>query len=197
MSTKTFYVDGNSGILAIGNYSTNDVTIKAAITDPLNYLSDLNFHSGIGYLVVKDKISYTLSLTYPAVPRELKTWPEPGSGSSGCGGGGCCFIMLEAKYEKGILDEVIRRYRDEHTTERNKRGYYKLAEVLIPLMQKSKIFKAIIVLTFADPAVHYAKWYYKQNKWGWIFTPLKVFWMTLFNVLGTNKKFVRKNGENI
>ena len=80
--------------------------------------------------------------------------------SSNDGGGGCCFIMLEARYGDGTMDKVVRRYRDENMTPRNRRGYYKVAEVLVPLMRKSKIFKWIVTKTFADPLVSYGKWYY-------------------------------------
>jgi hypothetical protein len=118
-----------------------------------------------------------------------------GGGGGGGGGGGCCFIMLEARYGNGTMDRVVRRYRDEKVTERNKRGYYKLAEVFIPLMRKSKLFSFFVVKTFADPAVCYAKWYYGENKWGWIFKPLERFWMGLFDTLGTETKFIRENGE--
>lgn len=118
-------------------------------------------------------------------------------GAGGGGGGGCCFIMLEARYGDGTMDRVVRRYRDEKVTERNKRGYYKLAEVFIPLMRKSKLFSFFVVKTFADPAVCYAKWYYGENKWGWIFKPLEKFWMSLFDTLGTDTKFIRENGETV
>ena len=120
-----------------------------------------------------------------------------GAGGGGGGGGGCCFIMLEARYGDGTMDRVVRRYRDEKVTERNKRGYYKLAEVFIPLMRKSKLFSFFVVKTFADPAVCYAKWYYGENKWGWIFKPLEKFWMSLFDTLGTDTKFIRENGETV
>ena len=126
------------------------------------------------------------------------------TGSSGGGGGGnvekqekgsCCFIMLEARYGNGTMDEVVRRYRDEYMTDRNRRGYYKLAEVLVPLMRKSKAFKWVVTKTFADPLVSYGKYYYGQNNHGWIFTPVKNFWMKLFDILGGETEFVRENGE--
>jgi len=114
------------------------------------------------------------------------------------GGGGfslCCFIMLEARYGNGVMDEVVRRYRDEHVTPRNRRGYYKLAEVFVPLMRKSKLFKFAVSKLFADPAVSYAKWYYGQNKHGWLFKPVQAFWMKIFNLLGEDVPFIRENGE--
>lgn len=120
-----------------------------------------------------------------------------GGGGAGGGAGGCCFIMLEARYGDGTMDAVVRRYRDEHITDRNKRGYYKLAEVLVPLMRESKLFKFLVAKTFADPLVSYGKWHYGQNKHGWIFKPVQKFWMKVFDVLGTDTKFIRENGQTV
>jgi hypothetical protein len=125
-----------------------------------------------------------------------------GSGSSsgssgGSSGGSCCFIMLEARYGDGTMDAVVRRYRDEKITDRNKRGYYKLAEVFVPLMRESKLFKFMVAKTFADPLVSYGKWHYGQNRHGWIFKPVERFWMKIFNVLGNDTKFIRENGETV
>jgi hypothetical protein len=109
--------------------------------------------------------------------------------------GMCCFIMLEARYGNGVMDEVVRRYRDEHVTPRNRRGYYKLAEVFVPLMRKSKLFKFAVSKLFADPLVSFAKWYYGQNKHGWVFKPVEGFWMNVFDLLGEDVPFIRENGE--
>ena len=126
----------------------------------------------------------------------LASWLQ-GRAAAPSGGkkGGCCFIMLEARYGNGVMDEVVRRYRDEHVTPRNQRGYYKLAEVFVPLMRKSKLFKFAVSKLFADPSVSYAKWYYGQNKHGWLFKPVQAFWMKIFNLLGEDVPFIRENGE--
>ena len=122
-----------------------------------------------------------------------------GSGGGGSkpdnGGGGCCFIMLEARYGDGTMDEVVRRYRDEHMTDRNRRGYYKVAEVLVPLMRKSPTIKWLVTKTFADPLVSYGKYYYGQNKHGVIYSPIKNLWMKLFDIVGGDTEFIRENGE--
>lgn len=118
-----------------------------------------------------------------------------GSSSSGGSSGGCCFIMLEARYGNGIMDEVVRRYRDEHMTERNRRGYYKVAEVLVPLMRKSSVIKWLVTKTFADPLVSYGKYYYGQNKHGVLYSPVKSLWMKIFDTVGGDTEFIRENGE--
>jgi hypothetical protein len=117
-----------------------------------------------------------------------------GSGGAGAGSG-CCFIMLEARYGDGTMDSVVRRYRDEKMTDKNRRGYYKLAEVFVPLMRDSKVFKFLVTKTFADPLVSYGKYHYGENKHGWMFKPVEKFWMKVFNTLGSDTKFIRENGE--
>tara|TARA_B100000035_G_scaffold19679_1_gene15744 strand:- start:1610 stop:4429 length:2820 start_codon:yes stop_codon:yes gene_type:complete len=112
-------------------------------------------------------------------------------------GGACCFIMLEARYGDGTMDEVVRRYRDEHMTDRNRRGYYKVAEVFVPLMRKSRMFKWLVTKTFADPLVAYGKYYYGQNKYGVIYSPVKNFWMKVFDTVGGDVEFIRENGETV
>jgi len=118
-------------------------------------------------------------------------------GGGGGGGGGCCFIMLEARYGNGTMDSVVRRYRDEKMTDRNRRGYYRLAEVFVPLMRESRVFKFLVTKTFADPLVCYGKYYYGENRWGWIFRPVERFWMRVFDIVGGDTEFIRENGETV
>lgn len=113
------------------------------------------------------------------------------------GGNSCCFIMLEARYGNGTMDAVVRRFRDENLTDRNKRGYYKLAEVLVPLMRKSKFVKFVVTKTFADPLVSYGKYHYGEGKIGFLFKPVANFWLKMFDYLGQDHEFIRENGEVI
>lgn len=120
---------------------------------------------------------------------------EMAANSGGGGGGGCCFILLEARYGNGTMDEVVRRYRDENMNEKNRRGYYKMAEVVVPMMRKSKVFKWLVKKTMADPLVAYGKYYYGKNKWGWMMKPVADFWLKTFEYLGGEHEFIRENGE--
>ena len=141
--------------------------------------------------------TYATGQTSAQIQADRKT--NDGTGHSAAGGhvssGSCCFILLEARYGDGTMDKVVRRYRDEHMTDKNKRGYYKLAEVLVPLMRKSKVVKWLVTKTMADPLVAYGKYYYGENKIGVIYTPVKNFWMKLFDILGGDTKFIRENGD--
>jgi hypothetical protein len=120
---------------------------------------------------------------------------EMGSSAMGSMSSACCFIMLEARYGNGTMDEVVRRFRDEAMTDQNRRGYYKVAEVLVPLMRKSKVIKFLVRVTMTTPLVAYGKYYYGQNKWGKLMRPVKEFWLGLFNYLGDDHEFIRENGE--
>lgn len=115
--------------------------------------------------------------------------------NTGGGGGGCCFIFLESRYGNGTMDAVVRRFRDEHMTAQNKRGYYKLSEVLVPLMRSSKLVKVLVRIFMTDPLVCYGKAHYGGSKLGLIFAPVKNFWLKTFNYLGQDHEFVRENGE--
>lgn len=162
-------------------------TFGAAQQAQQNYLS--NIGSGI-----------TNALAVPTLETgriAAETAGQQPSGSSGGGGlfGGCCFIFLEARYGDGRMDKVVRRYRDEHMTERNRRGYYKLSEVLVPLMRKSRAVKLLVRVTMTDPLVKYGEWYYNKKGAGWLFAPVKNFWLKLFDALGGDVQYVRENGE--
>lgn len=111
--------------------------------------------------------------------------------------GMCCFIFLEARYGNGTMDSVVRRYRDEYMTDRNRRGYYKVAEILVPLMRVITPIKWLVRLTMTDPLVSYGKWHYEKRGIGFIFKPIKDFWMSAFNFFGGETKFIRENGETV
>ena len=117
---------------------------------------------------------------------------KSGGSSRGGGTGGCCFIVLEAN--DGILPDVVRRYRDEHCTPRKRRGYYRLAEVLVPAMVRWGWAKTAIRWAMVKPLTAYGRWHYGESRWGWLSAPLKWAWLSLFAALGWGT-FRRANGE--
>jgi len=182
----------------------------------------------LGYesLLTSDIVNFVKDRTdtYPDVGQMANLYFGYGSGGSGAGraqeadtggsavagiGAGlamaflCCWIFMEV-YGKE-LDEIVRRYRNEKMTLRNRRGYYRMSEFLIPLMRKSGILKQVVRFGFCEPLLAYGRWYYAQEVrtpsiWrhlGWVFAPVKAFWMTTLDVLGGSKEFVRANGEAI
>jgi len=104
----------------------------------------------------------------------------------------CCFIVLEAS-EGTKLDKYVRQYRDMACTDTNREGYYKLAQVVVPFMRKSKLAKWFFKYSFVAPAKSYAKWYYTGKGIGWIFEPLRKFWLNVFDYLGHKHKLKTDN----
>jgi len=105
----------------------------------------------------------------------------------------CCFIFLEEN--DGILDSVARRARDELMTPKNRRGYYKLSEVLVPLMRRYSSVKFAVRWGMVKPMLMAGKWKYGQNKVGKLFAPVAYFWIGIFDYLGGDHPFRRENGE--
>ena len=131
-----------------------------------------------------------------------------GGGAAGAGLLGClCQIFMEGRHGDGTMDWVVRKYRDEHINERNARGYYKMSEVIVPLMRKSKLLKMFFFLFFIQPCFIWGRWYYRDEikkrgeklgfggRVGWIFGPVKRFWERLCYYLGQDHPYIRWNGE--
>jgi len=114
-------------------------------------------------------------------------------GAAAMMGGMCCFIFVES--QGGMLHPVVRAYRDQHMTERNRRGYYWLSEQIVPLMRKHKIVYDTVKYLMVEPMVKYGKWFYGLDRKGWIFSPVKSFWLGVFNLLGRRPPYRRKGGE--
>ena len=77
MPTKTLYMSGATGVMMISDYGTS----LNALTSPLNYLPNLNFHSSLAYLSVKQTMSLS-SITYPPLALDAYYWDD--GQKSGC-----------------------------------------------------------------------------------------------------------------
>lgn len=109
------------------------------------------------------------------------------------GGGGCCFIFAAA----GPLHPVVRRYRDEHMTTRNRRGYCWLADRLVPMMESSPVVLWLVRRLMTDPMTRFGEWYYGQSKTGWLCAPFTAFWMAVYNVLGMRGPYRRRGTDEV
>ena len=108
----------------------------------------------------------------------------------------CCFIFTEAN--GGTLDPIAREYRDALMTPRNRRGYYRLAEKLVPWMRKSKLIAAAVKGCMVNPMMKAGKWY--RDRKGVFPAPSLAagfFWLAVYDVLGSGGQFKRSNGELI
>lgn len=116
-----------------------------------------------------------------------------GSGIGMMLGGGCCFIFIEAD----ALSPVVRRYRDEHMTVRNRRGYCWLADRLVPRMRRHKWVKWLVKRCMTDPMTSYGKWVYGENRIGILFAPITYAWLGLFSVLGFRPPYTRIGTQEV
>ena len=106
----------------------------------------------------------------------------------------CCFIFLAAE---GMLHPVVRMYRDSHATVHNVRGYCRLSDVLVPLMQRLPVIKHAVRLLMTQPLTSYGKYHYGLNPRGLIFKPFERFWMKLFTRLGNCPPYTRKGTDEV
>lgn len=131
-----------------------------------------------------------------------------GAGAAlGCLLGGCCFLFRHARHRDGTEDWVIREYRDSMTTTQQMRGYYKMSEFLCPLMDRHAWIRYAVKWLICDPLVAYGKWFYRDHEYyadkkkglghklGWLFAPVKKFWLKTWEHLGDEFEYIRWNGE--
>jgi hypothetical protein len=184
--------------LDINKYNTglsNDAQLKnlSAKSDIAKYNMQ-NALTEVGQQRDWDKLDYTEYNKKWAAGKQADATARSGGG----GGGGCCFIFLEARYGNGTMDKVVRRFRDENMTVQNRRGYYKVSEVLVPLMRKSKLIKLLVRVSMTSPLVAYGKAFYGEgSRLGLVLKPVVNFWLKTFNYLGGEHPFIRENGETI
>lgn len=106
----------------------------------------------------------------------------------------CCFIFLAGA---GQLSSSVRRYRDSHMTMRNRRGYYWLADRLVPLMERSRAIKYLVNLLMVRPMTYYGDYYYNKDPIGFIFAPITQFWLIVFTFLGYRSLYCRRGTEEV
>lgn len=105
--------------------------------------------------------------------------------SSGISAAGniCCWNFLAAH---GSVPEEVKLYRDEHYPKGCpiSKGYKWMSEFAVPLMEQYHKFAVFMDWVMARPMTKYAQWYYKKNRYGWIFKPIVIFWTGLWGEWG-------------
>lgn len=110
------------------------------------------------------------------------------------GSGKCCFIFIASH---GFLHPIVREYRDKKMNTRNRRGYYWLADRLVPLMEKSKIATWIVKWAMVKPMTCYGKHYYNLGQIGALYAPITALWRGIFNLLGHRPPYQRQGTEEV
>jgi hypothetical protein len=94
----------------------------------------------------------------------------------------CCFIFLEAL--NGVLPEYVRRGRDEFCTPRRRSGYVRMAQWLVPLMQRFSFVKHAVNEVMVKPFLRFGEWHYARRGAGWLWKPLCYCWFGCWDILG-------------
>lgn len=106
----------------------------------------------------------------------------------------CCFIFIASH---GYLHPIVREYRRTKMTLRNRRGYYWLADRLVPLMKKHRYIEKLVALTMVNPMTSYGKYYFGLNKHGFIFAAITSFWLRVYTILGFRKPYKRHGSGEV
>jgi len=106
----------------------------------------------------------------------------------------CCFIFIAAK---GHLPFVARLYRDLKMNRRNRRGYYWLADRLVPLMEKFHPVKKLVKAVMVNPMLAYGEYYFGMKCSGVIFAPIAAFWLLTFTLLGLRPPYRRRASQEV
>lgn len=99
----------------------------------------------------------------------------------------CCFIFMEAY--NGTLPTSVRRYRDLKAPESSRRrnGYIRMSRWLVPAMRVFGFSRCATNLLLIKPLTCYGEWFYGNNRFGWVFKPVEVFWMKVWELIGKEK----------
>jgi hypothetical protein len=75
--SKTLRIDGPKAVIAIFDEGTS----LNLLDSPMNYLSNINFHSDLPY--VKEVTTITTTVSFSSVTHDTVSWDD---GGKGCGG---------------------------------------------------------------------------------------------------------------
>jgi len=85
----------------------------------------------------------------------------------------CCWTFAEAYYGWDNIPDSVRVSRDLHYTPQRREGYRMMSRFLVPKMQQSKVWRAIVNALLIKPMTSHAEWYVNGKGFGWIFSPLQ------------------------
>lgn len=95
----------------------------------------------------------------------------------------CCWLF-RAKYGREI-PMAVRLSRDAHYTPARRAGYRIMSKAVVPWM-KFRAVRVLLDLALFAPLTKHAQWLCGENRYGWLFTPFAMFWLTAWSVLGAN-----------
>ena len=108
--------------------------------------------------------------------------------------GGGCIIVTAATSSDSPEVNIAREYRDKFLTPETLRGYYVIAERVVPLM-KNRVVKAIVKKVLVDPLIKFGKKALKNETPDLIPSIVTSLFLSLCNRFGQRAFYLRSNGE--
>jgi hypothetical protein len=96
----------------------------------------------------------------------------------------CCWTFAEAYYGWENIPDAVKMSRDLHYTPRIREGYRMMSRFLVPRMQRSKVWRAVVNALLIKPMTAHAEWYVNGKGFGWIFSPLQKTYLALWDYYG-------------
>jgi hypothetical protein len=96
----------------------------------------------------------------------------------------CCWTFAEAYYGWDNIPDSVRVSRDLHYTPRIREGYRMMSRFLVPRMQRSKVWRAVVNALLIKPMTSHAEWYVNGKGFGWMFSPLQKTYLALWDYYG-------------
>jgi len=96
----------------------------------------------------------------------------------------CCWTFAEAYYGWANIPDAVKVSRDLHYTPRRREGYRMMSRFLVPRMQRSKVWRAVVNALLIKPMTAHAEWYVNGKGFGWIFSPLQKTYLALWDYYG-------------
>ena len=96
----------------------------------------------------------------------------------------CCWTFAEAYYGWDNIPDAVKVSRDLHYTPRIREGYRMMSRWVIPKMQRSKVWRAVVNALLIKPMTSHAEWYVNGKGFGWMFSPLQKTYLALWDYYG-------------
>lgn len=96
----------------------------------------------------------------------------------------CCWTFAEAFYGWDNIPDSVRVSRDLHYTPQRREGYRMMSRWLVPKMQQSKVWRAVVNALLIKPMTSHAEWYVNGKGFGWIFSPLQKTYLAVWEHYG-------------
>jgi len=96
----------------------------------------------------------------------------------------CCWTFAEAYYGWENIPDAVKVSRDLHYTPRIREGYRMMSRFLVPRMQRSKVWRAVVNALLIKPMTAHAEWYVNGKGFGWMFSPLQKTYLALWDYYG-------------